>query len=98
MSVLFGCCCEILICLQQKTAYELSISDWCSDVCSSDLMAARVTACHPTADISAPELSEASVTIPITRKSFSPCTRACSEGRCAPASIVVEHGRATCRE
>src|SRR3546814_3873844 len=26
---------------KQKTAYELRISDWSSDVCSSDLMAAR---------------------------------------------------------
>src|SRR3546814_1336293 len=29
---------------KQKTAYELRISDWSSDVCSSDLPLARVTA------------------------------------------------------
>src|SRR3546814_9528963 len=28
-----------LFCFQQKTAYELRISDWSSDVCSSDLPA-----------------------------------------------------------
>src|SRR3546814_3953254 len=30
------CCCCILCC-KQKTAYEMRISDWSSDVCSSDL-------------------------------------------------------------
>src|SRR3546814_133811 len=29
------CCC--FLCFKQKTAYELRISDWSSDVCSSDL-------------------------------------------------------------
>src|SRR3546814_10597934 len=28
---------------KQKTAYEMRISDWSSDVCSSDLLAHRVT-------------------------------------------------------
>src|SRR3546814_10442585 len=39
-----GCCCVMLVtwCLvvfffKQKTAYEMRISDWSSDVCSSDL-------------------------------------------------------------
>src|SRR3546814_10452574 len=35
-------CCCICICLSfffnQKTAYEMRISDWSSDVCSSDLL------------------------------------------------------------
>src|SRR3546814_7812478 len=36
MSVLFGVC--IFVCFfKQKTAYEMRISDWSSDVCSSDL-------------------------------------------------------------
>src|SRR3546814_7220812 len=40
-----GCCCVCLLCLffcfffKQKTAYEMRISDWSSDVCSSDLPA-----------------------------------------------------------
>src|SRR3546814_5076771 len=29
---------------KQKTAYEMRISDWSSDVCSSDLTAARIVA------------------------------------------------------
>src|SRR3546814_8481972 len=30
---------------KQKTAYEMRISDWSSDVCSSDLLASAVPAC-----------------------------------------------------
>src|SRR3546814_4200119 len=35
-----SCVCYVLFCLfffKQKTAYEMRISDWSSDVCSSDL-------------------------------------------------------------
>src|SRR3546814_5609504 len=30
-------CCLRFCCFKQKTAYEMRISDWSSDVCSSDL-------------------------------------------------------------
>src|SRR3546814_2084649 len=33
--------CTILFFFKQKTAYEMRISDWSSDVCSSDLMDAE---------------------------------------------------------
>src|SRR3546814_7783886 len=33
--------CVLFFFFKQKTAYELRISDWSSDVCSSDLLAAR---------------------------------------------------------
>src|SRR3546814_8953024 len=32
---------------KQKTAYEMRISDWSSDVCSSDLPPARLRQCAP---------------------------------------------------
>src|SRR3546814_16988456 len=32
-----GFCFVVLFCFKQKTAYEMRISDWSSDVCSSDL-------------------------------------------------------------
>src|SRR3546814_1892503 len=40
-------CCELFLCFaffffKQKTAYEMRISDWSSDVCSSDLGAEAV--------------------------------------------------------
>src|SRR3546814_5250102 len=30
-------CCDVFFFVKQKTAYEMRISDWSSDVCSSDL-------------------------------------------------------------
>src|SRR3546814_2280437 len=38
--VCFGVCCFFFF--KQKTAYEMRISDWSSDVCSSDLTGQRV--------------------------------------------------------
>src|SRR3546814_2883577 len=45
----FMCCSVIVICFfffffKQKTAYELRISDWSSDVCSSDLCVVELSA------------------------------------------------------
>src|SRR3546814_8742773 len=37
------CVCSLLLCVfKQKTAYEMRISDWSSDVCSSDLTAFQI--------------------------------------------------------
>src|SRR3546814_7984755 len=35
--LLMVCCCFVVFFFKQKTAYEMRISDWSSDVCSSDL-------------------------------------------------------------
>src|SRR3546814_5797242 len=48
-------CCSALLCcvnflfffFKQKTAYELRISDWSSDVCSSDLSGRRAVELNP---------------------------------------------------
>src|SRR3546814_8467145 len=32
------CCCMVFFFFKQKTAYEVRISDWSSDVCSFDLV------------------------------------------------------------
>src|SRR3546814_15124942 len=37
------CFCFMLFFFKQKTAYELRISDWSSDVCSSDLLVEQLT-------------------------------------------------------
>src|SRR3546814_8096911 len=42
-----GFCCFVLFFFKQKTAYEMRISDWSSDVCSSDLEASLVEAFGP---------------------------------------------------
>src|SRR3546814_1645358 len=36
--------CHVVFFFKQKTAYEMRISDWSSDVCSSDLEPARIGA------------------------------------------------------
>src|SRR3546814_3634978 len=38
-----GVCVLFVFFFKQKTAYEMRISDWSSDVCSSDLVAGRYT-------------------------------------------------------
>src|SRR3546814_8901968 len=42
-------CVWLFFCFKQKTAYEMRISDWSSDVCSSDLRGVAVD--HPGAEI-----------------------------------------------
>src|SRR3546814_9373658 len=37
VSMCMFCCCCFFFFFKQKTAYEMRISDWSSDVCSSDL-------------------------------------------------------------
>src|SRR3546814_1955517 len=40
------CFCTFFFFFKQKTAYEMRISDWCSDVCSSDLCFETVGPCN----------------------------------------------------
>src|SRR3546814_11218962 len=42
MRFVFFCCFISFVFFKQKTAYEMRISDWSSDVCSSDLVTATV--------------------------------------------------------
>src|SRR3546814_6123395 len=42
MCAVYSCCCCFFFFFKQKTAYEMRISDWSSDVCSSDLYTADV--------------------------------------------------------
>src|SRR3546814_19331492 len=43
---------------KQKTAYEMRISDWSSDVCSSDLIGAHVKAGQLLAEIETPDVDQ----------------------------------------
>src|SRR3546814_4026719 len=38
ITLMFSCSLSFFFFFKQKTAYELRISDWSSDVCSSDLL------------------------------------------------------------
>src|SRR3546814_3216544 len=42
MFAYYGLCLVVVFFFKQKTAYEMRISDWSSDVCSSDLVAGGV--------------------------------------------------------
>src|SRR3546814_5536886 len=47
MLTVYLCCAEmnyVFVFFKQKTAYEMRISDWSSDVCSSDLQGLRLLA------------------------------------------------------
>src|SRR3546814_5018464 len=95
-------CCVCAICVvfvfffKQKTAYEMRISDWSSDVCSSDL--ASVAAKPGVAAL--PEFAEAGVLLAITysiregrRGEFFDLMR-----ELKPLLNTIEIGRASCRE
>src|SRR3546814_7514656 len=84
---------------KQKTAYEMRISDWSSDVCSSDLEIHR----HPyiTFDIEGTGLDEHAT----AALALGPAVPAAAEGFPAkPITLVVpfppggQIGRASCRE
>src|SRR3546814_10110189 len=68
-SVRFG------FCFKQKTAYEMRISDWSSDVCSSDLGADNEAALEMIGDIEGIEVLPTSI---VRRKAF---PNAAAEGR-----------------
>src|SRR3546814_1621288 len=48
-------CFFVFFFFKQKTAYEMRISDWSSDVCSSDLRVVPRHVCEPTAVLPPPE-------------------------------------------
>src|SRR3546814_8719446 len=77
---------------KQKTAYEMRISDWSSDVCSSDLTGAAVAV---DADIGVGQQGLQSVAEWMRRGHASRCGT-----RKAPAQVTntAEIGRAACRE
>src|SRR3546814_2080869 len=98
MFVVYGC---VFFFFKQKTAYEMRISDWSSDVCSSDLRLAKAT----------PEQVKAAANKWLSRPAFSltytPGERteggenrggAVVAAKGAPAVQPDPIGRASCRE
>src|SRR3546814_6770178 len=69
---------------KQKTAYEMRISDWSSDVCSSDLL---LDANDP-ATMSRPDAPDPTAW----------CIHGALHRRVAHARCVMQIGRASCRE
>src|SRR3546814_754986 len=67
---------------KQKTAYEMRISDWSSDVCSSDLSAATAKAWPPAALISRTTVAAASSLAP-------KCTATCAPSAARRKAICL---------
>src|SRR3546814_5586483 len=71
--MLYACgyaCFSYFFCFKQKTAYEMRISDWSSDVCSSDLIRPdnpALSSAAPGFDFNVPE-SVARMNAEITRQ------------------------------
>src|SRR3546814_3551111 len=76
--------CVVVFFFKQKTAYEMRISDWSSDVCSSDLR-----------HLPAGRLGRYRVQLRLPRRELHAVLRS---GRAGAARRRREIGRASCRE
>src|SRR3546814_5770346 len=90
-------CCFLFF--KQKTAYEMRISDWSSDVCSSDLVLRELPKGRGHAD----RLRTASLNIFIDMVALldslvATHTDYATLRRTQPNSDVLKFGRASCRE
>src|SRR3546814_8699992 len=90
---------------KQKTAYELRISDWSSDVCSSDLLEKSTNTKHgiPT-DASSGFVVDARMLFVLFSRKWKGSTCFCRISRIQPLEwkqanhAIAEIGRASCRE
>src|SRR3546814_17583362 len=80
---------------KQKTAYEMRISDWSSDVCSSDLRLRNMTALKPRATGSRTQEHPSAFRARISAHRSSAANASRST---AAAAISPKIGRASCRE
>src|SRR3546814_7369033 len=85
---------------KQKTAYEMRISDWGSDVCSSDLgMHGRARIASIAAEDMLKRLADGQVCVVAGFQGISPDGRITTLGRGgSDTSAVAQIGRASCRE
>src|SRR3546814_7688302 len=84
---------SVVFFFKQKTAYEMRISDWSSDVCSSDLNAPRE--CHPRQELR----SQTTVNmVPVLHLLGLPLTAGVPEVLEAIKAQQRQIGRASCRE
>src|SRR3546814_18420761 len=98
-------CCVFFFCFfKQKTAYEMRISDWSSDVCSSDLPASRASSsvdCASAPPVMARPATPAAASMARRRLIAIPAFIFLSLCRCRSRSSmaeVKENGRESCRE
>src|SRR3546814_2417416 len=86
---------------KQKTAYEMRISDWSSDVCSSDLTEMSDEYKMAQAELVSSHIAKQDIVITTALIPGRPAPRLISDAQVAtmkPGSVIVEIGRASCRE
>src|SRR3546814_5925112 len=85
---------------KQKTAYEMRISDWSSDVCSSDLMLVRDAAVYGTAQLPkfAEDLFRTTTGFWLIPTAEVPLTNLAAGRIIDEAALPLQIGRASCRE
>src|SRR3546814_7627449 len=90
--VYMSICCFYIFFFKQKTAYEMRISDWSSDVCSSDLSSPAIASAPVWAPVTPGDRSTARLI-----RLVSMMVRPTVDGA---RTVFVEHqiGRASCRE
>src|SRR3546814_4987477 len=97
--------CSIFFCFKQKTAYEMRISDWSSDVCSSDLTVIVTGGGSGIGRCTAHELASLGAHVVITGRKAEKLDTTAAEIREDGGSVSSlifdirdELGRASCRE
>src|SRR3546814_5887773 len=96
---------QVFVFFKQKTAYEMRISDWSSDVCSSDLgvaAAGKATVTATMAPVLAAWVTTGVMTQPLADKASAALDRL-SAGPAHPDELqgmlpLVQIGRESCRE
>src|SRR3546814_2433960 len=95
---------RIVVCffVKQKTAYEMRISDWSSDVCSSDLPVQRVEQLNSARPPAEPQLRVPEIALRlIGEQRMIPAILALPDQPCQILLLIkdrLEIGRASCRE
>src|SRR3546814_9415826 len=74
---------ELFFCFKQKTAYEMRISDWSSDVCSSDLEAEAFSGLRPASHFS----------LALRKQPKTPC----AGSHVCLTAVIVTHPAPRCR-
>src|SRR3546814_10390120 len=85
-------------CFKQKTAYEMRISDWSSDVCSSDLSARRRSRILDDFALLARAKGVIVAESVVYRKISVPMRSLLQATAIVGALALVQFGRASCRE
>src|SRR3546814_1539400 len=94
---MYFCSCLVFFFFKQKTAYEMRISDWSSDVCSSDLVVISDVA-DTSLRKAAASRGGSCLSWEKAGKATRERARASSRLAASSARLPTEIGRASCRE